>query len=195
MRDSLSPNRLGCSRVGVTGVLLFAHLVATFGWPLPSVDTGKPRDIRGLYPCASRLCGCSSYDECWAGDCCCFTLQEKVDWALRHDLNFPSNVPELLSSSGGESCCAKEHEAECPGDAGECCHADGQHRKPRWIVGLFAQKCKPVKLGYGMLEPTRPFDLLEIQFEAPAPGDRLIPESELATKLHAPPDSPPPNHV
>ena len=194
MIDSLPDFRRSWPHVVVTGLLLFSHLVATFGWPFPIIETGKPRDLRGDYPCANRLCGCATYDECWAGDCCCFTLQEKIDWAMNHRENVPEHVPSLVHSCEGETCCSKEHHATCEEHDAGCCHAEKQTGKSKWVIGLFAQKCKGVKLGYGMLEPVRPFDTLDVVLAELVEGDHLIPSSERSNSFDSPPDSPPPNH-
>ncbi|WP_020472693.1 hypothetical protein [Zavarzinella formosa] len=186
-------------RLAVAGVLLLAHLVATFGWPFPIIETGKPRDARGAYPCANRLCGCATYDECWAGDCCCFTLGEKIAWAEDHRVEVPAHVPVLMNSRPKESCCAKKHEDSCPLKHGDCCEAkktpEAETPKVRWVLGLFAQKCKGMKLGYGALEPARPFQAADALLEVLRIGEHLIPQSEEFPSLASPPDHPPPNHV
>lgn len=198
MIESFPDYRRNWSHIAVTIVLLFSHLVATFGWPFPIIETGKPHDIRGDYPCENRLCGCATYDECWAGDCCCFTLQEKIDWAVAHREDVPDHVPGLINSAHHESCCAKEQHANCADYDSGCCHAEqgaSQSPKSKWVIGLFAQKCKGVKLGYGMLEPVRPFECVAVRMAHLAEGEHLIPGSERTVSNDIPPDSPPPNHV
>jgi len=95
---------------------LFSHLIVTFGFPLPVLSRIKSVDSVA-YPCQSRPCGCLSSQQCWAGDCCCFTLEEKVSWAKEHGVNPPEQVHSLIKARQGRtasttptknSCCSDE---------------------------------------------------------------------------------------
>jgi len=58
---------------------LVSHLMTTRGFPLPGPTFRKPTD--GVpYPCQFRSCGCLTSEQCWQGDCCCFTLAQKRAW-------------------------------------------------------------------------------------------------------------------
>lgn len=131
------------ARAVAAGVLAVCHLFAACGVPLPVSPTTR-KDVSRPYPCMNRPCGCGTYEECWAGDCCCFTLAEKVAWARANGIEPPV-------TSAAEPTCAAEP------DACELCHPKPKRKaaeacplceKPtavaaglRWVVGVFAQKC------------------------------------------------------
>ena len=69
-------------------VLAAVHFLVASGIPLPSVAAPrKPTDRP--FPCMDRPCGCQTYDRCWAGDCCCFTMAEKLAWAKANSITPP----------------------------------------------------------------------------------------------------------
>jgi len=76
---------------------LVSHLFATFGFPLPPASS-RHKDASTPYPCQSRPCGCLTSEQCWAGDCCCFTLEEKITWAEEHGVEPPAHVRPLAAS-------------------------------------------------------------------------------------------------
>ncbi|GAB4385534.1 MAG: hypothetical protein Kow0022_11770 [Phycisphaerales bacterium] len=43
------------------------------------------------YPCEAHGCGCSSAEECWH-DCCCYTLDQRLVWAIRNGVQPPDDV-------------------------------------------------------------------------------------------------------
>lgn len=127
----------------IAGVLAVCHLVAACGIPLPSPairkDTGRP------YPCADRPCGCATYEECWAGDCCCFTLAEKVAWAQTRGIVPPVSVTAELVCEADEVC---EHCHPKPKPKPEACPLCEQPApaatatdKFRWVTPSLVQKC------------------------------------------------------
>jgi hypothetical protein len=78
---------------------LVSHLMLTFGIPLPAPSRKKPTD--GVpYPCQSRPCGCVTAEQCWAGDCCCFSIEEKLAWAEANGVEPPEHVRRLLVVAG-----------------------------------------------------------------------------------------------
>jgi hypothetical protein len=114
---------------------LVSHLMVTFGFPLPAPSHKKPTD--GVaYPCQSRPCGCLTSEQCWAGDCCCFTLEEKVAWADANGVNPPEHVRPLIESRRSrpaqpakkKSCCSEAEPAVEPSVSApsSCC----EKRKP-----------------------------------------------------------------
>src|SRR5262245_10911617 len=82
-------------RRALLALTLAGHLVATFGVPLPA-SNGK--DSSTAYPCQNRPCGCGSAAECWAGDCCCFTLEQKLDWAEANSVEPPPHVRPMVAA-------------------------------------------------------------------------------------------------
>ena len=131
-------DRTGFALVVLT---LLSHLTATFGFPLPAETAEKPGAAGPAFPCQNRPCGCSSSVECWAGDCCCFTLEEKLAWADANGVEPPAHVRPMVESRRAKS--PPEKPAAC------CCEAGGCDETPafevvavRWVVGLFAKKCR-----------------------------------------------------
>jgi hypothetical protein len=106
---------LGTRPRDVMAVLtLVSHLAVTFGLPLPSLSSSKLKDGSRPFPCQNRPCGCLTADECWKGDCCCFTLEEKLAWAEANGIEPPEHVRPLVESRKGrqakpkwKSCCAE----------------------------------------------------------------------------------------
>jgi hypothetical protein len=113
----------------VLWLTLCSHMMVTFGFPLPAPSRTKPTD--GVaYPCQSRPCGCLTSEQCWAGDCCCFTLEEKVAWAEANGVTPPDHVRPLVESrrtrpapAKKKSCCSEAPPAPIPST---CC----QSREP-----------------------------------------------------------------
>ena len=99
---------------------LVSHLMLTFGFPLPAPSRKKPND--GVpYPCQSRPCGCLTSEQCWKGDCCCFTIEEKLAWAEANGVEPPEHVRPLVESRKArpktpkkKSCCSESEPAPEP---------------------------------------------------------------------------------
>lgn len=100
-------------------VTLGAYLVAALGL-LPS-QRDFVRVMGWLagerYPCEDCGCGCSSAAECWT-NCCCHTLQERLEWAIRNGITPPSYVEipalqwaaardSIRGAAGARACCAE----------------------------------------------------------------------------------------
>jgi hypothetical protein len=153
-------------RVAVAMLALIAHLSTTFAIPLPASNASADDDGQP-YPCRGHSCGCLSAEECWQGDCCCYTLEQKLAWADERGIEPPPHVRPLVASRQASarqvartaSCCS-EHAATI---TGSCCqhheastrtrtaatsaperHASDSDRPTgsiRWVVGVFADKC------------------------------------------------------
>jgi len=118
-------------RIRVRGVIaaltLVGHLFAVIGLPLPAVRSSPVSIDTVVYPCENRGCGCVSAEDCWKGDCCWFTLEEKLAWADERGIEPPEHVRPMVKARKNRSascttksdCCAKETEhsasaADCP---------------------------------------------------------------------------------
>jgi hypothetical protein len=200
-------------RVAVLWLTLFSQLMLTFGFPLPAPRRSKSSS--GIaYPCQSRPCGCLTSEECWKGDCCCFTIEQKLLWAESNDIEPPEHVRSLVESrisrtvqTQKKSCCEKEKSttqltsSECTSDQllKSCCDKKTQPQKDsgvRWVLGMFARKCR----GDGpqtLLQPvpvTVDFPRLELPLQPdPQPFDHPVSVS-ISPQFSTPP-SPPPKHV
>ena len=109
------------------------YLVAVVGVPLPTHTTGSRGTSDFPYPCQDHACGCGSSEECWKGDCCCFTLEQKLVWAETRGLEPPDHVRPLVEARKGKieqhhrkSCCeptssaADSLESKEAGDLAPC---------------------------------------------------------------------------
>jgi hypothetical protein len=93
---------------------LVGHVIGTLGFPMLSPRTKGRAEI--AFPCQNRPCGCLTSEQCWAGDCCCFTLSEKLAWAEANGIEPPAHVRPLVESR-------KERPASRPKPT--CCEGGG----------------------------------------------------------------------
>ncbi|AWM39990.1 hypothetical protein GobsT_16090 [Gemmata obscuriglobus] len=114
--------RIGFGGRGLAAAALVCHLLTTFGFPLP---TPRKKGDGTPYPCQTRPCGCLTSDECWKGDCCCFTLEEKLLWAEENGVEPPAHVRPLVESRQSQPAAPKKKKACCsepePAPAPSCC--------------------------------------------------------------------------
>ena len=104
------------------------HLVVATGLPLP-VPSRKPKDTSIAYPCQSRPCGCTTAAECWKGDCCCYTLEEKLAWAESNGIEPPDHVRPAVEARRGRTVAPKKKTA-CCSESG-CVHVTSAPRSCR----------------------------------------------------------------
>ena len=124
---------LGSLRDAIAMLAIVSHLIVAFGLPLPFVRCTS--DASAPYPCQFRPCGCASSDLCWKGDCCCFTLEEKLEWADVNGIEPPSHVRPLVETRKSYRPIATKKKS--------CCPLHESNPDPViWVVGLFAQKCR-----------------------------------------------------
>lgn len=182
-------------RVVPAGLLLCAQLLAITGYPaVPKPASGK--DQSRDYPCRDRPCGCTSYEECWAGDCCCFSMREKLAWAAKRNVSPPDSAYVAIAGGGAESAsCCDRVDSCCSPPAGPAGSADAEASglTGKWIIGFAAQTCKgqsvagPNSLPVSDLPPD-PFAGLSA--ELCRDWIRLRPETAATRSLR--PDVPPP---
>ena len=110
-------------RLLVTGLMLCAQFASAIGLP---AARPKATDAARPYPCMDRPCGCLTYDECWAGDCCCFTLGQKLAWAETNGIEAPAHAKARAKPESG----AKEN----------CCTVPKASAK--WVSAAFVGACK-----------------------------------------------------
>ena len=162
----------GHSRLTVALLTLLGHLMSCVGVPLFFAADPTAKLAGVPYPCQFRPCGCLSAAECWQGDCCCFTLEEKLLWAEERGFEPPSHVRPLVESRKSRgtpprkrsSCCESEQKSQAGGPTLTCCETQENGSFPidaqncvecqtksesasqlgsvRWVIGVFAQKCR-----------------------------------------------------
>jgi hypothetical protein len=132
-----------------------AHVLAATGAPLPSSRLAPPEQPSIPYPCQDHPCGCVDSEACWAGDCCCFTLEQKLAWAEARGIEPPAHVRPAVETRKAAAAAAKPKKKPCCSEEKDtephaCCEA-GRHTEPepaaksggvRWVAGIFAQKCR-----------------------------------------------------
>jgi len=198
---------------------LFSHLMATFGFPM-TASSHNPHDASQSFPCQNRPCGCATANLCWQGDCCCFTLEEKLAWADTQGIEPPKHVRPLVESRKARPappkampCCS---EAETTPKLASACLAESaadiphcateflsKREKPandsagvRWVVSVFSQKCRgdgPAALFQA--EPRLPSDLPASLVLSPIAGEFLTNFDCHAITTIQPPPTPPPQQI
>ena len=161
----------------VTWLLLCAQFAGASGFPIVRSATSK--DTSRPYPCLDRPCGCLTYEACWAGDCCCFTLGQKLAWAEKRGIEAPAHArakgpPEACDE---KACCTKPKAAS------------------KWVNAAFVVACNGVHADAASAVPPAlpPMEPISVAF--------LLPTSELEadaisdcgapSRSDAPPTRPP----
>jgi hypothetical protein len=160
-------------RAALVVLTLVGHLLAAVGFPLPAPCVNAAREADQPFPCQDHPCGCRTAEQCWQGDCCCFTLEEKVTWADARGIEPPPHVRPLLQLRKQQvkprpvpACCcsepAEQHQEAARPATSSCCQEATQDRPAgsvnpvqenspaatvqgagvRWVIGIFAQKCR-----------------------------------------------------
>jgi len=171
-------------RSAVAALTLLCHFLGSFGLP---VLVAKPNHTSDMaFPCQGYACACASAEECWKGDCCCFTLEEKLAWAETNGVEPPSHVRPLIetrksqgSSTASRSCCSHEG-------------CEQQRSSVRWVSTLMAQRCRGIgQLGLFDFEPTILLCCVSEAFTS-QPTDLLLPSGSLVEPRASCPPTPPP---
>jgi hypothetical protein len=81
------------------------------------------------YPCQNHRCGCLTAEECWAGPCCCFTMQEKVAWAAERGIRPPVHAIRLAEEEVAPKRLSQEEHP--PTDAG--CAKCRENAPPKYM--------------------------------------------------------------
>jgi hypothetical protein len=178
----------------VVVVATAGYLVAVLGVPVrqPVRKDGGP-----AFPCQDHPCGCATAEQCWS-NCCCFTPEERLAWAKRHQVEVPAalawNSPRQrdLHAEEPKQCCSAGGSCghACHDAAPECCAK--QERKTQWVLGTLASKCRGVCtlwLTLGIAVPPPPITQWEWDGLA---VDWLRPEAETAASPLDSPTTPPP---
>lgn len=140
-------------------LLLVAHAFAATGAPVPVPHAANNRSSQPAYPCRDHACGCLTAEQCWAGDCCCFTLEQKLDWADARGIEPPASARSAAAARKAATppkkpkrpCCRGEEEAALPVAAcsSPTCEQDAAAAEDSdnaltvlWVAGVRAQKCR-----------------------------------------------------
>jgi hypothetical protein len=123
MRSRLLPLTFLPYRRALTLVVVVAQSIVAFGIPLPTSVLAQGKSQNTSYPCQSRACGCLTAEQWWAGDCCCFTLEQKLSWAEANGIEPPDHVRPAVKVRKSQSasvmpCCSE------PGDLISSPHAE-----------------------------------------------------------------------
>ncbi|MBN9120590.1 MAG: hypothetical protein J0I06_15795 [Planctomycetes bacterium] len=139
------------ARHALAVAVVLAQVVAATGAPVLAPQkhaTASPVP----YPCQGHACACTSSELSWAGDCCCFTLEQKLAWAEAQGIEPPEHVRPMVEARKArkakakpKSCCAKSEKPSCCSapEPAEPKH-EGEPPAPpvKWVAVMFAQKCR-----------------------------------------------------
>jgi hypothetical protein len=193
----------------IIGMMLTAHLVTSLGFPLPFSPNAK--DLSQPFPCQHRSCGCRNAEHCWKS-CCCFTAQERLTWAQKHQVEPP---PSLLMEAKTETtndpahcsacseCNGETHPFQSPEEsAPSCCSAPAKQPQPTdpdenrgslsWVIGSQAMRCRGLALGWLLANPALPPTPHLVWSPDFQPVGWLRPSNNSAPFLSFPPAQPPP---
>jgi hypothetical protein len=141
----------------VVVVTVLGQVLTAIGVPLRASTSQSSTDGSLRFPCQERPCGCLTAEQCWAGDCCCFTLEEKVVWAAANGVTPPEHVFTLLErKSRARSACCDQPVRDTP-----CSHCQKAEKpavcKNRWLLGFAVQQCQGHgAVGFSALNPSVP---------------------------------------
>lgn len=185
---------------------LLAQVIAATGAPV-FARPGARKAGAISFPCQNHPCGCATSEQGWAGDCCCFTLEEKLAWADARGVTPPEHVrpavaARKLARTSETSCCSKKSAPSCCDRTKEEAKESRapEHVPPakpgiKWVAGVFAQKCRGEGTA-GLLK----LELISIvspsaavREVAHARDSVRVPDPLLTSTLHLPPTPPPRN--
>jgi hypothetical protein len=120
------------------GVLaaMFGYLIACFGVPMPRPSE---KDLSVPFACADRSCGCMNADDCW-DHCCCFTREQKLAWAVAHNVQIPCWV--LNERPKPKSCCQQVAATLAKTKAPASCCAKPKPTSVKIVLSIQARKCR-----------------------------------------------------
>jgi hypothetical protein len=140
------------SRQILAAAVVFAQVIAATGAPV--FVTQKPGTSAEVpHPCQGHACACATSEQSWTGDCCCFTLEEKLAWAETRGIEPPEHVRPLVAERAAakkaKSCCSKPKKRSCCAEhEPKACSEEPppppepSEPKLKWVVSVFAQKCR-----------------------------------------------------
>lgn len=109
-------------RAFIAALVIANQFLIASGLPLPLAAAGPKKDLSKPFPCMDRPCGCLNADQCWHS-CCCFTMREKLAWAIAHHVEPPAFVREAAAEEEREEITQAAHHIMRPGEKHCCCCA------------------------------------------------------------------------
>ena len=143
-------------------------LYCMLGLPLPAIPS-KTSDER--FPCELCPCGCNTAAHCW-DKCCCYSDQEKLDWAEKNHVLPPEFlVRRVAKSKTPASKIALASKATSPASLAtkstcRCCkscsskaeskkvEARKVHRSSKTVLLIAALKCQGIQLAFSIFSST-----------------------------------------
>ena len=182
-------------RVLILALTLVSHLMVALGFPMPGGDDSL-KGASQVYPCHDRPCGCAAAELCWAGDCCCFTIEEKLDWADANGIEPPEHVRRMVKSRKARSAVSKPKPKSCCKDSAPACCDEPKKPAVRWVAGVFVQKCRGEIPGlHPQLDPAVVPDTATVRLGPIEISGHVRTRSNRALSVPHLPPTPPPRHV
>jgi hypothetical protein len=183
----------------IAAIALVAFAFAATGFPVPQFTAVSGEK----FICQHRGCGCASADQCWRS-CCCFSLEERVAWAKKHQVKPPKAAlaqmqreREQTTALASGSCCATVKKTCCsPAKKPSCCDAAPSSASGKkqivWHSSLLAQKCRGLTSSWSALSVPIHLPPAHVQFTYEAPCVQTLAMSDarascIAYKILTPP--------
>ncbi len=194
-------------RLCVTGVAI-VYLLVALEIPLPVF---AHKESGQSFPCQDHPCGCESAEQCWRG-CCCFTVEERWEWARAHGVEPPAYAekPKAPENAGGWNTVKLRDRARGASEAKRCCNAKTERAsccqttaknagKPsssegriRWTTALRAWQCRGASTLWISLGSVLPASPRAVWILEETPPIWMRPFSIRADKIASIPLDPPP---
>ena len=177
----------------ITAATLLAALAAgTLGIAVPVL---VERVSDELFPCMNCSCACPSAEVCWR-DCCCYTHQEKLDWAEKNGVVPPEFVVEAAREERELAelppCCQKRlAKASCCSKKKSCC-AKQPASTTRTILLIGALRCRGLSSHWTLLPPCVVPPLSQLDQEPNPLSERIVVSDTIYSGIASSPDVPPP---
>ena len=188
------PSRLEIRpRALILVLTLVSHLMVALGFPMPGGNDSR-KEASQFYPCQDRPCGCGAAELCWAGDCCCFTLEQKLDWADANGIEPPEHVRRMVNARKARPAASKPK--SCCEDAAQACFDEPKKPPVRWVAGVFVQKCRGEVTGvHPQLDPAIVPDTATVRLTPVTTAGQVRTRSDRAVSVPHLPPTPPPRHA
>lgn len=146
----------------IGGLLLACMVALVTGIPLPA---RSEKTVTEAFPCQDCACGCSTAAQCW-DHCCCFSDEEKLQWASEHDVTAPTFLIERVaqaksrhdrvgscckSQPAKRSCCAEQSKPQADAGDEDASDAEATDDGIRVVTIQGLQRCSGIELTMSLL--------------------------------------------
>lgn len=172
--------------------------------PLPVGSSPRvTKDFSQPFPCQHHACGCRSAEQCWK-KCCCFTNQQKLAWAIKHQVKPPAFVVVAAKTEQAgvgqrdRLCCEKTKpkptctSRRCRHDSNSVPTSDVTETSTDVVIASLAQQCRGESTFWNSLPWTIVPIPVDISIEADPVADAWPLISDVSCGVSLRPPVPPP---